>query len=126
MFNNVIEYLVETAEQYPDNIGYVDSNNSITFSQLEKEVKIIATDIIKSELTKKPCVVFLPKGIDCIKAFLGIACSGNFYTPIDVDMPQQRIEKIIDILQPELFITNEENYDCVKAFCRDNQCISPC
>lgn len=123
MINNVIEYLAETVKKYPDKIGYVDGNSSITFSELEHDMKMIATEIIKGKLTKRPCVVFLPKGIDCIKAFFGIACSGNFYTPIDVHMPQERIEKIIDILQPELYITNEENYDCVKAFSKDKTVI---
>ena len=123
MINNILQYLEKISEKYPNKVGYIDENESITFLKLKEEAKKVATEILKKNINKKPCIVFLPKSVCCIKVFLGIAYSGNFYTPIDITMPQNRIEKIIEILQPEVYITNEENYENVKFFSKDKHVI---
>jgi len=47
----------------------------------------------------------MERSANCVPAFLGAAYSGNFYVPLDVEMPVERITKILDILQPAAIIT---------------------
>ena len=37
---------------------------------------------------------------------MAVAYSGNFYSVIDTEMPVERIDKIFDVLEPELVITD--------------------
>lgn len=41
-------------------------------------------------------------------SFFGVALSGNFYTLLDEKSPKERVEKVIEILKPKLFITSKE------------------
>ena len=38
-------------------------------------------------------------------SFMGAAYSCNFYSPIDVDMPGSRVNKILEVLEPAVVIT---------------------
>lgn len=108
MISNVTYWLDNTAEKYPEKTAIVDSNKSVTFKQLSDGAKAIATRLVELELFKKPVVVFLEKSADVIISFMGIAYSVNFYSPIDISMPASRVKKILEVLNPEIVITNSE------------------
>lgn len=107
----VTDYLDETVERYPDKIAFVDERKSISYKELYQESLKLAGCIASFGLKKKPIAIFMDKSIECIVSFLGVAYSGNFYTLIDMEMPLARIEKILDILKPELFITECSHMD---------------
>lgn len=111
MMKSVTEYLECTTQKYPNKIAFKDSDKSITFLELNNISKKIASYILSKNIFKKPIAIFLDKSVECITSFTGVAYSGNFYTPIDGSMPDSRIEKIIEVLNPELIITDEKNYN---------------
>lgn len=39
---------------------------------------------------------------------MGVAYSGCFYSPIDTEMPQSRVDKILEVLKPEIVITTNK------------------
>ena len=108
MQKNIIEYLQDSVQKYSDKIALVDENRTITFAELDKEAKKIADTIITScgNIKNQPIAVYMEKSVECIVAFLGIAYSGNFYSPLDFKMPSSRIEKIIQVLEPVAVIYN--------------------
>ncbi len=108
MKRNVIEYLKDSALRYPDKIALKDENKTITFKELDREAKKVAHLISMEcgDIKNRPVAVYMEKSVECLICFLGIIYSGNFYSPIDVKMPMSRIEKIIDVLQPELILYN--------------------
>ena len=57
---------------------------------------------------KKPIVVYLEKGKEVLVSFMGVAYSGCFYSPIDTEMPQSRVDKILEVLKPEIVITTNK------------------
>lgn len=105
----VTDYLEKTAENFPDKVAFADNNTSMTFSELRDSSRRVATVLAKHGFFKQPVAIYLDKSPACIAAFMGVAYSGNFYTPIDVKMPASRVEKIIDTLQPRAIITDEEH-----------------
>lgn len=105
----VTDYLDRTVKKYPDKEAFIDAKRSITFEQLQKEAHHVAMEIIKKEFFKKPILVYLEKSVECIAAFEGITYSGNFYSPLDTEMPEERIQKIIDKLEPVAIVTDEEH-----------------
>lgn len=103
----VTDYLDHTAKAYPDKLAFIDEKRSITFSQLQKEAHHIASKLIDAGLFKKPILVYLEKSVEVVAAFEGITYSGNFYSPLDTQMPAVRIEKIVEKLKPAAIITDE-------------------
>lgn len=114
---NVLEYLENSAEKYPQKIAYTDESGTITFSELMTEAKKIATLISKhTDCTNRPIGVITGRNFKCISAFMGVLYSGNYYVPIDVDMPTQRMETILSGLNPLFVLCTEGEADGMSAF----------
>lgn len=111
MQTNVTYWLDETARRYPDKTGFVDENKSFTFSEIKKGALKIAAVLVERGLFKKPVAVYMDKCVDELAVFLGTAYSGNFYSPIDIDMPVVRIEKILEVFEPEVVITKKKLWE---------------
>lgn len=104
MYRKVTDYLEKTVKMYPDNIALSDENRELTFSELRVKALEVANVLVKRDIFKKPVAIIMEKGSDCVAAFLGAAYSGNFYTPIDEDMPIERAEKILNTLEPACIV----------------------
>ena len=112
MQNSVLEYLESAAENFPNKTAFIDKNKQITFKETKKFSLCIAGEISKRYSKRNsPILVYLPKNVDCIPVFMGILYSGNFYTPIDIKFPFQKVQTILDVLKPELIISDEKNSD---------------
>ena len=109
---NVFEYLERSAESYPNKIAFADKDKSVTFSELRESAYAIADEIHNrcGDIKNAPIGVYMYKGVDCLIAFMGIVCSGNFYSPIDRHSPASRIEKIMETLAPQAILYNDEPY----------------
>lgn len=108
MQKNVLEYLDRTAQLYPNKMAFDDDKKRITFKELKQEADAIGSYLLTLKQSRKPVAVYLPKGCDCISAFMGIVSSGNFYCPIDAAMPVERINVILNVLNPVAVITNKK------------------
>lgn len=123
MIINVTEYLENSADKYADKVAVVDKTRKITYRELRDEAKHIGMGIIASGAVKKPVIVYLDKSVECIAAFFGTVYSGNFYSPLDTDMPLSRIEKIINTLQPEIIITDAAHKEAAKQFAGERKVL---
>lgn len=110
MNNSILTWLNKTGECFADKTAIVDAGGSITYGEYKSKSQAIARKIIEINNgdIKKPVVVYLEKGKEVLVAFMGIAYSGCFYSPIDVDMPKSRVDKILEVLKPEIVITSRE------------------
>ena len=108
MLNNVAAWLEQTAGKYPEKTAFSDERKSVTYRELSAQAKAAAVQIIRLGIFKKPVAVLLPKGVDTIISFMAAAYSGNFYSPIDVEMPKKRVQKILEVLEPETVITSSD------------------
>ena len=116
MIRNIIGYLKDTAEKYPNKIALVDEHRELTFRELDEEARKIASEIEKQcgKIKNRPIAVYMEKCVDCVVAFLGIAYSGNFYSPIDTKSPVDRIDRILAVLKPEAVVCKSEMLENVK------------
>lgn len=112
MNNSIILWLDKTAARFPDNTAFADENQSYTYREVRQRALSIA-HCIETMLPggKHPIAVYMEKSADMLVAYLGIAYSGNFYSPIATDMPAVRIEKILDTLKPAMFISTREHQE---------------
>ena len=99
MQNSVVQWLENTAREFPNHTAYADENRKYTWSELRRAALSIAANIERAlPGPKRPVAVYMEKSADMLAAYMGIAYSGNFYSPIDVGMPVARAEKIIQTL----------------------------
>ena len=120
MNKTLIDYLEENALKYSNNIALKDYDNEIKYKDLIKNVYKIGTKISNLLYTKKeiyvnkPIAIYMDRNIKCIEVMLGITCSGNYYTVLDSTSPNERINLILDILEPKIIITDDNNLAEIK------------
>ncbi len=84
--------------------------------------KSIGSSILERVGARKPIVVYMEKDSRNIAAFMGAAYSGGFYVPLDSKMPIDRINIILNTLNPEVIIYDDKtkkyldllNTNCLK------------
>ena len=112
MQNSVLQWLENTAKDFPNHTAYVDEKKVYTWQEFRQAALAAAFNIRKMLSGKKhPVVVYMEKSVDMLVAFFGTAYSGNFYSPIAADMPVSRVKKILQTLQPEAIITTRDLKD---------------
>ena len=110
MKNSVLPWLDETAKRLPNKLALQDISGNITYQEYRSKSLAIAYKIVelnKGEM-KKLVVVYLEKGKEVLVSFMGVAYSGCFYSPIDTEMPPSRVNKILEVLKPEIVITTNK------------------
>jgi D-alanine--poly(phosphoribitol) ligase subunit 1 len=104
---NLIEYLKETVKKHPNKTAIDDNIGTVSFLELDEISDKIATEICsKSNVLRIPIAVFMPKSSLSVISFVGIFKSGNFYVPLDIKSPIDRIAKILDTLKTTCVISD--------------------
>lgn len=119
MQNNVLEYLEATVKEVPDKIAYANEQYGITFSEVSDSAKRIGSYLHTQNLYKEPVVVFMSKQPKAIVAFFGVVYGGNYYVPLDDEMPAFRIELILNKLMPKAIICDEVTAKMVEKYNTD-------
>lgn len=115
----ITDYLEKTVKEYPNKIAFIDQSREITFSGIRNEAISIACRFVEKKYFKQPVLLFMEKSVSLISCFLGVAYSGNFYSPIDTKMPEERINKIIETLKPAVVITDKTHKEQVQQLVGD-------
>jgi len=105
----ILEALQDTVKKYPEKIAFAELKKEVTYLEFNNISKNIGTALINYEKKCQPIAIFIDKTINCLASMFGILYSGNFYTIIDTNMPKDRVETILDTLNPFCIITDEIN-----------------
>ncbi|EGO0809469.1 amino acid adenylation domain-containing protein [Campylobacter lari] len=112
MITHINDFLQQSVAKFGSKNAFVEFNGkSITYKEFDDLSKKIASKILSklpTKSTQEPVLIILPKGIDCLLSFFGVAKSGNFYTLLDEKSPKERVEKVIEVLKPKLLITSKK------------------
>ncbi|MCR5083498.1 MAG: amino acid adenylation domain-containing protein [Parasporobacterium sp.] len=116
MQNNVLDYLTDIVNKKPEKIAFANDKEAYTFKEVYDKSRAIASYIIAEKIHKKPIVVFMRKHPKEIISFFGVIRSGNFYVPIDEEMPASRISLILDNVKSPLIICDGDTIEKAKEF----------
>ncbi|CAM1358895.1 Mycosubtilin synthase subunit C (fragment) [Tenacibaculum xiamenense] len=93
----------------PDSIAVVYSDESLSYSELDKRSNQLAHYLQGQGVKPDDLVgICLDRGLDMIVGLLGILKSGGAYVPIAPDYPQDRIDYIVEDTGIELLLTSGE------------------
>lgn len=113
---NVLQYLEQTVTRVPDKIAYGSPKSKITFKEVYDNARAIGSKLYADGYYKQPVVVFMEKSPEAIVSFFGVVYGGNYYVPIDEEMPVHRIELIFQTLKPQAIICDEVTKEMVSKF----------
>ncbi len=121
MQNHVLDYLVDTVKRVPDKVAFANEKDALTFADVEMQHKAVATFLSDKGIYKEPVVVFMNKHPKTITAFFGVIAAGDFYVPIDEEMPRVRIDLILENLKPRAVICDEKTKEIAETFNFDGE-----
>ncbi len=116
---NVLEYLEGIVQHYPEKIAYANENRGITFRETYIRSRAIGTFLNSKGLYKQPVVVFMDKCPEAVTAYYGVVYGGNYYVPIEEEMPRFRVQLIFDNLKPSAVICSDDTKKIVESFAFD-------
>lgn len=108
MQTNVLGYLEETVQRLPDKTAFADDEITLTFKQFYDNSRRIGSFLAAAGIYRKPVLVYMKRSPVTLAAFFGVIYAGCYYVPIDEDMPQRRIELIIENTQSEYMICDAD------------------
>lgn len=108
MITSVLNYLDNASLNYSNKVALIEQEKRITYGEMSFAAKKIATNLLtKIGAECRPVVVLMDKSLEAVVSFWGILYSGNIYVPMDIYAPMERINKIIDFVQPAAVIVDE-------------------
>lgn len=123
MVKNILDCLERTEKTYSNKLAFVDNKREVTYKELLENSKKIGTYLSTNE-KNQPIAIFIDKTVSCLETMFGVLYSGNFYTVIDTKSPMERINLILNTLEPIKIITDSKNLSKLKSFgIEDNICV---
>ncbi|MGA9779593.1 MAG: amino acid adenylation domain-containing protein [Verrucomicrobiia bacterium] len=114
---NVLEYFEKGAlVKCRDKVAVQETNRQYTFGEIERFAKNLAALILKrKDMIRQPLPVFLPKSAENIVADIGVLYSGNAYANLDIKSPSQRLQRMLENLDPIIIITSQAQVAALRA-----------
>lgn len=119
MVTNVLSYLENAARCAPQRYALADETRAFSYVEVWQRACAIGSGL--SRLLKgarnRPILVSVERSAAVPVAFLGVVCSGNFYVPLDLSLPQKRLRDIYETMQPAavLFTSPAEETACFEG-----------
>jgi len=103
---NVLEYL-EHSPANPNKPAFVSENSQLNFGELSQIGQSIGSFLSTRGIFRQPIAVFMEKSPQMVSAFFGVAYGGNYYVPMDAEMPAFRIKQILETCNTPLIICDD-------------------
>ena len=116
MQTNILEYLEYTVTRVPDKVAFASEHMGITFRETYDQARAVGSFLHSEGFYRQPVVVFMKKHPTTLVSFFGTIYSGNYYVPLDDEMPRHRIDLILRTLNPAAMICDEDTAQLVKEF----------
>lgn len=106
---DIIYSLIENEKMYPEQIAIKHNTDVLTYRELNQYANKLA-DLIKD--TKSPLIVYGHMSPFMIVGMIASMKAGCGYVPLDISMPEERINTIIEKINPDfIFNTSEHSLD---------------
>lgn len=109
MICNVLEYLESAKEKFPEKCAFADTDRTLSYQQVEEISKRIGSGILSKGVKQGAIVVLADRNLESLLAFLGIVYAGSFYVPVDRNLPEKRMETILQITAPECIVVQKKD-----------------
>lgn len=115
MINNVLQYLELQEQKNPDKYAILEKDGTgFTFKELALKAREIGSFLAESGIYKQAIPVFSNQSSRSVLLFFGVLYSGNYYVPIDIETPKDRIEIILNNCKAKISCGCDAEFDRVE------------
>ncbi len=119
----VVDLINDTIATYPDRIALKTAAEQLTYRELERRVGQPARTLQHKGVKPGDTVALcLPRSVDFIVSLLAVLRLGAAYLPIEPDLPEQRIQAILDDAQAAFIILLNDHIGQYKTDC-EQACV---
>ncbi len=122
--NHVLDRFEKTVSQFPDKTAVSCREERYSFSQLENLSQRLGKRVAESGVENEPVGVIVNRGCDTAVFFLAVLYSGNFYVPLDPDMPKEKLRGIITDANIQIVLCDEENATLLQKLAFQGQILT--
>ena len=90
----IFEHFLNQVELYPNNTALLFENKKLTYGELNEKISAVAKYISHIPIGSS-IGICAEQGMELIIAIFAIIKSGNFYTPLDPTLPEERFKNYI-------------------------------
>ena len=119
MASELFDWIRLSAALRGDRIIYESSEASLTFDELDRCSKAVASWVAKTSDIERPVAVMTSRSVYTPACCMGVARAGCFYAPMDVDMPRARLEQVMSVAAPELLIVDRDHLEIAESIAED-------
>lgn len=114
---HILELLDRTAAACPQGYSFCDETESNTWAQTARAVQAVGTALagLPGGVQRKPVAIYMERCAGAVHAMLGVLAAGGFYTVLDTAQPPERVQAILDQLEPAALLTDAAHADGAKA-----------
>lgn len=105
----ILDEILEKLKQENESNCYTINNKTYTYKDFYKFVCNIYNYLQTKNTEKRPVIVYGHKDVYMKATFLACSFAGMTYVPIDINMPKERVDTIIEQVNPIFIIGNFEN-----------------
>ena len=119
--NNILEYLENSVNKYSDKIAVIEEDKKITYKELNDYSKRVGSFLASNNIFNSPIVIYMDKGLDALISFFGTVYSSCFYTLINPEFPEERVNQIKGVLNPKYIITDDKYIENANKYFSDSK-----
>lgn len=111
---DIVKQIEKISRDYPEKIAIVDGSEKTTYEKLNQKANQLAHYLHTQNIEKGGLIgICIPQSTNRIIAFLAILKAGATYLPIDGELPQARIQMMIDDSKINLMFSVNQYVDKV-------------
>lgn len=122
---NLLTLWRKVVEHSPQALAYIDEENSLTFSQLDQRAQNFALHLQDAGIESSSRVgLHLGLGKDLLVALIALQKLSACYVPLDLNLPQNRLKKMIEIAACDLVIGQTPLHDIICTYQEVNEWLN--
>ncbi|MEU2665523.1 amino acid adenylation domain-containing protein [Micromonospora sp. NPDC007220] len=112
----VHEMFRRTARSCSESIAVLQDERQLTYAELDRLSDWLAYRIGQAGVAAEtPVAILLPRSPEAVAAILGVLKAGGAYVPLDPQYPRNRVDQILNDVDPVLVVTDAETAASLNA-----------
>ena len=113
--SNILQLFEATVDRFPNKTAIAYEDHRYSFIELKDKARHLGSSIRKKCGRNKPVAVIVNRDAETLILFLSVIYSGNYYIPVDPEMPHSKIHSILEDSDPSLILGDEQNAALIEA-----------
>lgn len=106
-YNSIVDLIEKSIEENKNKLAIIEGEKHYTYCDLSIMIEKAEKKIINESLQGKKIALYLDKSVKFIALVIAIWKTGGTYIPIDVEMPKDRVQYIINDSETSCIVTSE-------------------